>query len=49
MGGSSKPNHRPTYFLVTQIENEIVRLNAIIDRADDKIEALETRVAALEA
>ena len=27
---------------VTQIENEIVRLNAIIDRADDKIEALET-------
>ena len=27
---------------VIQIENEIVRLNAIIDRADDKIEALET-------
>ena len=27
---------------VTQIENEIVRLNAIIDRADDKIKALET-------
>ena len=27
---------------VEQIENEIVRLNAVIDRADDKIEALET-------
>ena len=27
---------------VTQIENEIVRLNSIIDRADDKIKALET-------
>ena len=27
---------------VTQIENEIVRLNAVIDRADDKIKALET-------
>jgi len=27
---------------VTQIENEILRLNAVIDRADDKIKALET-------
>ena len=27
---------------VEQIENEIVRLNAVIDRADDKIETLET-------